>query len=236
LPEEVIVSSDLVRSEPRISLNKLGEYMVATPRRRRRIIIEQKRPPDFQTARYTEAQDAIASFLATGCNNDEVILEAIRRLGASLPRTEWDAQRIQLCTEAIEAFMDFDDFSLLEEMAVSRGMSDPPKLQIGGVGVSVRPDVTLQGSDRSGAPVLGAVKLYIGKTIPLDAQSGAFVATTLHQYVDQLLEPEGAAAYRKCIVLDVFAGEMYEAPRAFQRRREDIEAACEEIARAWPAF
>jgi hypothetical protein len=35
-------------------------------------------------------------------------------------------------------------------------------------------------------------------------------------------------------VLDVFAGNLFEAPRAHKRRMRDIEAACEEISRAWP--
>lgn len=49
------------RSEPRKSANKLGEYMTATPSRRRRIIKDQKRPKDFIVPRYTEAQAAIAA-------------------------------------------------------------------------------------------------------------------------------------------------------------------------------
>ena len=230
------MSSSLERPEPRISLNKLGEYLVATPRRRRRIIIEQKRPPEFHTAQYTEAQDAIASFLANGGNDDDTIRQALRRLAASTPRTDWDAQRIQLCVEALEAFMDFQDFPFLDGMAISPGASDPAKLQVAGVAVSVRPEVLLRRNGRSGSPELGAVKLYIGKTIPLDPQSGAYVATTLHQYVDEVLKPQRAAVRPNCVVLDVFAGEIYDAPRTFQRRREDIEAACQEIARAWPAF
>ncbi len=35
-----------VRDTPRISLNKLGEYMTASPSRRRSIVRDQKRPKD----------------------------------------------------------------------------------------------------------------------------------------------------------------------------------------------
>jgi hypothetical protein len=230
------MASGLVRQDPRISLNKLGEYMVATPRRRRRIVLEQKRPPEFQTARYTEAQDAITSFLANGAGDDSPLADALRRLSEISPRTEWDAQRIQLCTEAIESFMDCDNFGFMGDMTVSAGATDQPKLQVANVSISVRPEILLEGSDRTGERIFGAVKLYIGKTIPLTRESGAYVATTLHQYVDEQFGSKGTAGHRKCVVLDVFANELYEAPRAFQRRREDIEAACEEISRAWPVL
>lgn len=36
-----------------------------------------------------------------------------------------------------------------------------------------------------------------------------------------------------CMVIDVFDQEGYVAPKANKRRLEDIEAACEEIARVW---
>jgi hypothetical protein len=38
------------------------------------------------------------------------------------------------------------------------------------------------------------------------------------------------------MVIDVFNQEVYAAPRAYRRRQMDIEAACEEIARAWPVL
>ena len=52
-------TTDIVRQAPRISVNKLGEYMTATPLRRRRIVLDQKRPKTFIFARYREPQDAI---------------------------------------------------------------------------------------------------------------------------------------------------------------------------------
>ena len=42
-----IFTIDSSRKAPRISVNKLGEYMTATPLRRRRIIQDQKRPKAF---------------------------------------------------------------------------------------------------------------------------------------------------------------------------------------------
>jgi hypothetical protein len=43
-----------IRETPRISVNKLAEYMVATPARRRGIIRDQKVKRDFIVARYQQ--------------------------------------------------------------------------------------------------------------------------------------------------------------------------------------
>jgi hypothetical protein len=223
----------IVRLKPRISVNKLGEYLTASPRRRRSIIADQKRPKTFQTARYTEAQDAIAEFLQAGASDYTGLQKALELLRNKTPVSDWDSDRIDLCVEAIERLMDFDSFDFLEGLCASLGSVNAPKLVVSGVSISVRPEVILRGTDKKGRSIIGAVKLYIGKSIPLKDDSAAYVATTLHQYVERFLENQGTVAYKNCHVLDVFAGTAFHAPKAYQARRGDINAACEEIARSW---
>lgn len=222
----------VVRAEPRISVNKLAEYMVARPVRRRAIVRDQKRPPEFLVARYTEAQDAIVKYFTAG-QDDTVILEALRSLETSEPRSEWDAQRLLLCAEALDAFLEIPEFPFMAGMRAVAGHPQPELLDVAGVAVSVRPEVLLTGIDRQGRPISGAIKLYIGKTVPLTDDSGAFAATILYQYLETYppgnLEPDPKHA----VVVDVFARRMFPAPRSYQRRRNDVVAACEEIARAW---
>jgi hypothetical protein len=88
-------------------------------------------------------------------------------------------------------------------------------------------------SDGGGSRV-GALKLYFGKTFPLDEVSGAYVATVVHQFAATRLQSFGTAELKHCAVIDVFSKRVDFAPRAFTRRRKDIEAACEEIAIRWP--
>ena len=224
------------RTHPRMSANKLGEYLTASPVRRRRIVKDQKHPPEFQVARYTEAQSAIAEFLVSGRTDDAILFRVLDRLQAASARSGWDAQRIQDCSQAIEAFMDFPEMALLHRMNAVQGDPNPPQLNIADVRISVRPEIILHGSDRLGSPTVGAVKLYIGKSNPLTDESGLYVATILHQFVSEYCSESGKVDLQACAVFDVFGRRFYVAPRSFIRRRHDIEAACEEIARAWPAF
>jgi hypothetical protein len=223
------------RASPRISVNKLGEYLVATAGRRRRIVYEQKMPREFQVARYTEAKDAIAAFLASGATDESIIITAIAKLIASEPKSDWDAQRIDLCAEALGSILDFEAFDFLAGMKAEIGPSEPPKLNIAGVAVSVRPEVLLHGTDRLGAPIRGGIKLHLGKTVPLEEESALYVATLLHRFLSDAMPGEGRPALGKCAVLDVFARKAFFAPRSYTRRRRDIDAACEEISRAWGA-
>ena len=227
--------ADSSRSDPRISINKLGEYMTATASRRRRIIQDQKYPKDFIVARYTEAQEPIALFLVGGATDDTILASAISRLTSTTPKSDWDSQRIECCIEALESMLDIEDFDCLKDMTVHHGHSDPQKMVIAGVSISVRPELILRGTDRTGRPTVGAVKLCIGKSKPLDAESASYLTTLVHKYIeDTVAKSDEIALVQRCYVLDVFAKECFCAPRSFTRRRQDIEAACQEIARAWP--
>lgn len=229
-----------VRTDPRISINKLGEYLSDnSARRRRKVLEQQKRPPDFITARYRDAQIAIVDFVVQGGTNDQIILDAIATLEAANPNSEWDQQRQLLCIEALENFLDSvgDTLDLGQNMVATAGDDDQPKLRVNGVDISVRPELILSGTDQSGNQIVGAIKLVFGKTSPLSEDAGRYIATTVHQFVEAYHTSAGQAApVRFSYVIDVFEGAVYGAPRSFARRRQDIAAACDEIRLVWPAL
>ncbi|MDP2360629.1 MAG: hypothetical protein Q8O14_07735 [bacterium] len=227
--------NDRVRSNPRISVNKLGEYMVASAARRRGLVRDQKRPRDFIVARYSDAYTAIREFLVSGGADFSSLDRAISRLETASTTSEWQEQDRQLSIEAIEAFIDLSDSLDLANFRATATEGDAPQLTIAGVSVSVRPELLLQGTRPDGNSTAGAIKLCIAKNSPLGIDAGHYVATVVHQYLTDCLRPAALLEPSACIVLDLFAREIYVAPRSFKRKRTDIEAACEEIARAWSA-
>jgi hypothetical protein len=222
-----------VRTYPRISLNKLGEYMTATASRRRRIIRDQKYPPEVQTARYTEAHEPIAKFLLGGASDTSIISSALTRLEQQKPKSEWDETRIECCIAALESILKIRDFSFLDGMSAVRGRTDTPKMVIEKVVVSVRPEILLQGCDKGGNAVVGAVKLSIGKTASLTDEAGSYIGAVLQEYVDGNFANGAKVPHRKCIILDVFNRKIHTAPANFIRRRKEISDACAEIATMW---
>jgi hypothetical protein len=208
--------------------------MIATPSRRRTIVREQKKPRDFIIARYADVYSTIQQFLLEGGADTSILESAIERLYSISPATEWQEQDNILSAEALESFLDISDSIDLGGWSASLGENDAPQMLVGGVSVSVRPEVLLSRSAPE-VEVSGAIKLYISKNSPFTDQAGQYVATTVHQYLTDCLKPAGAPEPKSCLVVDIFGQNTFEAPRSFKRRRNDIEAACEEISRAWIA-
>jgi hypothetical protein len=226
------MATDTTRRAPRISVNKLGEYMTATPLRRRRIVRDQKQPKGFILPRYNEAQDAIRKYLSGRKQDAGLLLSEIERLSEAPSATEWESSRKRLASEAMQSFLEMADEIDLDGLRATLGGNDQPRLSIGGLEVSVRPEILLTGIDRHGRPTAGALKLYFSKTSPLTEDSAAYIATAVHAFVEAHMRPAHAEP-RNCRVIDVFGQRVYTAPRASARRRSDLAAACEEIARAW---
>jgi hypothetical protein len=221
------------RTLPRISVNKLGEYMTATPARRRSIVRDQRRPKGFLVPRYNEAHAAVIAYLTGAERDPAVVLREAQRLRAAPPDSAWQAQRNQLCGEALAAFLEAAD--LLPPARYVRGAPRPPLVNYGEVAVSVRPELVLRGADRRGAPTVGALKLYFSKTAPLTAEAGGFIAAAVADFAEQALALDAAVDPKLCLALDVFARRLYRASRQRAQRRQDLIAACDEIARAWTA-
>jgi hypothetical protein len=219
------------RIDPRTSLSKLGEYLVAPPGRRRNIIQDQKNPKAFIVANYREAYGPLAECLVAG--GDPRFLDRHLHKWRTQPlRSDFDARCRPLCIEAAEAFQVLLAAGRLSHLTFATGI-EKASLMIGGVEVSISPDVLVAG------PEAGAAKIYLSKTGPLTKDVGkrpgssSYAATTLHQWVEHEL---GGGDPAKCLVIDVFADEVYAAPRSNVQRRRDVESACREIAAVWPTI
>jgi len=212
-------------------LNALAEYLTAPAGRRRSIISEQKNPKTFRVAYYAEAEDAIVGALAGGSGADH--LDRGRAKVLALPKSkEWEVARRDTQLQAIEAaraFMLTDQAATLHPLRMVRQKTNP--MTIGVVSVSVRPELVVQSNQ---GVAVGAVKLFFSKTSALTEERARYAGAILQVFIENL-NPRGAVEYRKCLVLDVFARHLYSAPRTHQRRRQDIDAACAEIAAIWSA-
>ncbi len=223
-----------VRTNPRISVNCLAEYLVVGAARRRRIVYEQKRPKNYQAPYYTYAEEAIVKFLASPERDFGVLDQAAANLQALETvsrRIKWELTRRAACTEALQAFRDLAAGDLFAGLTVTRAPQNPRLLQLGGIGVSVRPEVLLETLGKE--PRLGGAKLFFSKNEALTEDRALYAGTILHQYLDTHPKRTGMVDYRHCLVIDVFAKKVFAAPRTYKRKRTDIEAASLEITLAW---
>ncbi len=218
-------------AKPKISLNKLGEYLTASPARRRRIVQDQKDPKAFITARYADAREAIVDFLSSGMTDEEKLLSEAKRLRADTTGTDFAQQDRIASADAIENFLEVAEQLEIDDLAVIPAESTlSESMSINGVNVSIRPDAYLKNPITG--DIVGAVKLHFPKTTPLTDISAKYVATALKVY---LSEEKGAPLtdHKKCYVVDVSTQTATFAPKSHKKNMNDISAACEEIRARW---
>lgn len=229
--EEVVA---IARTKPKISINKLAEYLKASPARRQSIVRDQKYPSPIRAPYYNEAESAVLSFFERN-KNYGVIEDAMLNLGQRAPETVHKAQMASSCLDALAAFADtgLDQIDGFDSVVLPR--AHQPKLAFGDVEISVRPEVLLRRGQGPGASV-GLLKLYFSKGDPLTDDTANFIATACCEYLTQHLSGHGKPDLKSVLVLDVLAKKFYFAPRATKQRLKDIAAACGEISAVWKAI
>lgn len=226
--------TQIEREKPRMSLNKLGEYLSATmPGRRRSIIKEQRKPKDFIVARYAQAEQAIKEYFTTHKPNTDQLRRAIDSLSTMAHQEGWEGQTAELCTKALISFLNIAERVPTNGYTPVEGNNMVPKLNVSGLDISIRPEVLL--TDPQNGTILGGIKLYLGKTHPLSDVAMAIVSTVLYRYLAETLSNEDIVAPENCFVVDVFAGKVVHAPRTYKQNMQHVRAACNEIATLWLA-
>jgi hypothetical protein len=219
------------RRDPRISLNQLTEYLVATPARKRTILRQQKYPSAYQTIYYQEAQDTIQRFITEDLSNEEILLSAIDDICSRSFTGSYEKNKNASNAEALESFYDFYKNINLLNFRPLVAPDDQPKILVGNVNLSVRPEILL--SDGEGK-VAGAIKLYFSKRSEayLDDRSGKYPSAILYEYLRRQ-NPDCKPLQKACIVIDVFNKRQFSAPKSYTRALRDIEVTCEDIAILW---
>ena len=216
-------------SVPKISLNKLGEYMNATPSRRRRIIEDQIAPKEFIAARYSDARESIVDRIAGKISDDE-LAQIAKDLRNKEYESKFTSQDKNLSADAIDSFLEISD-QIPENYKFEKvPANEKATLEISGVDISIRPDVYIKNDDDE---VVGALKLHFPKSNPLTTASGEYVATALKTFVQQ--GTPNPIDHKLCLVVDVPSSSVIPAPKAGKKRMIDIKAACEEINAQWKA-
>jgi hypothetical protein len=215
------------RENPRISINKISEYVTALPSRRRTIIKQQKRPPSFIVPYYKDAETTVVEYLTSPEVQAEWLDLKIQELSNKSVSTEWEENRRNICIDALDSFVEFMEELDFGNLSCIIGEPKPEKLNIAGVQISVRPEIYLIDKDRN---VKGCVKLVLGKGREVSADEAGYTGVCLQRW---MMEKFNVSNNKTCFLIDIFGGVCHIAPKAYRKKMSDIEAACEEIVRAW---
>ncbi|MGR3484389.1 MAG: hypothetical protein ACU0BF_03530 [Paracoccaceae bacterium] len=209
--------------------------MTASIPRQRRIIRDQKFPPDYLRTYYREAQEAVASSLASELDNLAVVERQIEILNQQEPGSVGTQRRLASNVDALEAFLDMVDDINLMGATPQLAPNDAPKLRLQNVDISVRPEVVLRVEGRVG-PQVGALKVHFPKTNSLNEVSAGYVSAVLQEWSEANLAGDASVYGPLCMVVDVGGRSFYEGVRSTRRRMQDIRDACSTIAALWPTI
>jgi len=224
-------------NSPRISVNKLAEFMGSKAGRQRQILRDQKFPEDFKGMFYREASEAIARCIASNLEDTTHLTSATKLLNQMNPDKIGTARRINSNIDAIESFEAMIDKVSLHGADAELGEHRPEKLSIHGVEVSMRPEIILRGKGKAGKEMVGALKLHFSKAFPLDADSAGYVSALLQRYSEEkLIENDQLVGAAYCGVVDLGSKAVYPAVKSIAQRMKDIEAACQNVAGLWPTI
>lgn len=221
---------------PRISVNKLAEFIGARPGRQRQILRDQKYPGDFKGMYYKEATEAVATCLGSNLENTEVLDRAIRLLEQRTSDKIGTQRRISANIDALESFKLMLDDIDFRGASPSLGPNSAPQLTIRNVIVSIRPEIMLSGKEKSGAPLVGALKLHFPTTFALEETTAGYVSALTQEWCKANRSTNGQTYGPYCPVIDVGSRRMYPGVKATARRLQEVEAACRNITDLWPGI
>jgi hypothetical protein len=221
---------------PRISVNKLAEFITAKATRQRQILRDQKFPQPYKGMYYKEATEAISTCLASNIENISIIDREILSLEQQSPEKIGTQRRIASNIDALETFQAMLDDIDFKGSTPSLGDHAPPHMNIQNIDVSVRPEILLSATGKSGAALIGPVKLHFSKTFPLDADAGGFVSAILQEYAKAYLANSGDAHGPLCYVIDIGSKLVHPGVKAIASRMKEISANCRNICAIWPTI
>ena len=226
-------------NDPIVSVNKLGEYIVSRAARQRFLLQQRKYPnPEFNVGMYhREAADAIQTYLAGEGIDPRPLEIALNSLDQKTPEKIGAIRRIHSNVARLERFQEMLDDIDLKGANAEMGANSPEKMNILGVGISVRPEIILRDTGPKGRKLVGAIKLQLSASANFDSEAAGYVSAAVQEYCKRFLVNDDEVVHAPyCQVIDVGNGIVHPGVRAAARRMKDIEASCQNIAALWPSI
>jgi hypothetical protein len=220
---------------PKMTINKLGEYIVANPKRQRRILEQLKYPEEnrFGAVAHQEAREAIKQYFVNNFD-DTFIHSCIADLHTKTATNDFQQALITSSIEGLEKVLDSEVINKDLEYDFYTGSN--PKLNINGVEISVFPDLIVKSKVR-GKEYAGALKLHLSKNSVITDEGNKYIGAMLHNF--GTLHIESSTNPIRCenfISYDIFKDVFVECPRSIVTRMDHIEACCLNIVAIWASI
>jgi hypothetical protein len=219
---------------PQMGVRYLADYMAASERGRRRIVLHSKYRPLAKVIQHKEAVTTVSKFIRDGDHDIGWLHEEAERLRNRLADDDFERDVLDHNADYLTRFAEV--FGVLK---MPKAEISPPgpfaTIDIHGVKVTVGLCLRLRRVTKTNKVREGGAMLRYSKGKILPAEVGAWQSAFLFGFlretsVDQNIDPELGL----CLTIDAYAGIAHAAPTNTVSRFQNMKAACQSIAERWP--
>lgn len=220
---------------PRIGLRYLANYMAATERGRRRIILDSKYRPLGRVIQHAEAVSTVSKFIQE------------RELGVDWLKGRANDLRRRMADSDFDRDLYDHNADYISRFASVVGDLDLPKrsqllppgptisLVCHGVRITIGLHARLHRLTRTNKTEEGGAMLRYAKGKALQPEPAAWQSAFILGYLNDVSTDQDVTPHRNlCITIDAYTGKCHPAPGNSVSRYQNMKAACLTIAERWP--
>lgn len=224
------------KSTPKISVNKLGEFLTANHHRQRKILESFKYPNDnrFTYTYYSDARRAIIAYFQSKFNHD-ILEKCIGFLHGKEKSNDFQEIEISSSIEALELVLNTDSIDESFEYSLYDNINNT--LIIEGVEIIVNPEILIRKPNSKGESKFGIGKIHISKNTELSMETSKYIAAILYLYAEKNIQYENETLDNKlCLSYDIFRDNIISCPNGVKRITNDVVAGCKNINAIWDSI
>lgn len=215
------------QKSPRISVNKLAEYMIASPLRRKQIVKDAKYPQKYIETLYSEARSGIKNYIIN--NYDEtILLDLIDYLKSKPCDNDHQATDIKNSISSLRHILS-TDLPDLSNCTISEFDGENTMINIEGLNISIYPDLIIKNNING---KIGGIKIHFPKSHEL-GEGLVYVSTLIKNFFINKGHDNREIDEKLCITIDVFRMKYAIAPHAYIRLMQRLKVSCQEIVLWW---
>lgn len=221
----------VVKKDPRFSVNVFAEYNHANASNREKTIIKHKYPKKgkgFGKYRNKLISYEIHEFICT--RNPNLLKDALVKVGDREEDKDWKVSDNKNCIETVEV-LSLTDFSIFDKFTLENNSANSDQKQdYQGLEVSILPRILIYRED----VLVGGIVTRLTKG-SLSKEAREDVALMLYEYLSS--KPKGTSVLKKfCFSIHVPSWTVTQCPNAYVRRLEALEASARNVVLQWAAL
>lgn len=218
---------------PRLSDNKLADYMSASEQARRGILQSCKYQRKTAVIQHQDARKMIAESMVNGNLDTDALKEKLEIYEGKITDTDFEEEVKTHNIDYVKSVLTMG-FELIKGSDFERCKTQK-KLDFNGTEVSFFPDVLVARTNKRNNRKIGALNLRYSKSAKLPETTARYQSALMFGVLrEHPFEPDATPELALCQTLDGFNGKVYDAPTNSIYLYKEMIAACSAIALQWP--